>query len=176
MRWDDLFADMEGRLDAEEAAVRAEQVADLTRSERAAVHLADRLRAAQGVLVAATLASGERVSGTVADVATAWVTLVEGSRQHLVPLAACALVDGVPVRTAGPAGPVLRRLGIGHALRAVARDRTVVRVLAGGVQLHGRLGAVGADHVDLALVHVDSGRPSGRVVTVPFAALELVSG
>jgi len=39
----------------------------------------------------------------------------------------------------------------------------------------GRIDVVGADHLDLAVVYPDSGRPTGERETVPFAALDLVS-
>ena len=58
--------------------------------------------------------------------------------------------------------PPLRR----RPLRAVARDRAVVRVLTTAGETVGRIDAVGADHVDVALVRPDSGRPSGEVRTV----------
>lgn len=74
-------------------------------------------------------------------------------------------------RTAAPApGAVESRLGLGHALRALARDRAVVRVRAGEADLTGRIERVGADHLDLA--DVDGGRRGGWAVA--FATLRVV--
>ena len=47
-RWELLFADLEARFAAEEAAEREGVVADLTRAEQASVGLTDRLRAVVG--------------------------------------------------------------------------------------------------------------------------------
>ena len=66
----------------------------------------------------------------------------------------------------------MRRLSLGHALRALARDRVLVRVLAQGVEITGRMERVGADHVDLM---VGCGDPrNGELWTVPFASLQAV--
>ena len=173
MRWEALFADMESQLQAAQSQGRARDVAELTRAERASVHLVDRLRAAVGSEVRLATRSGA-VRGTLREVGMAWV-LVEDGRERLVPLPAVTTVGGLGDVSAPPAGTVVRRLGLGHALRAVARDRGVVQVTMAGTQLTGRIEAVGGDHLDLALVHPDSARPTGGCEVVPFAALDLVS-
>lgn len=175
VRWETLFADLEARLDAAQAQERLADVAERTRAERAAVLLADRWRAATGAELTLRLRGGEAVRGEVVDAAASWV-LLRGARQHLVPAAAVVTVAGLPPAVAAPAGTVARRLGLGHALRAVARDRSVVHVVTVGGAVDGRVDAVGADHVDVALAYADSGRPTGAVVTVPFDALDVVSG
>ncbi|HWS59034.1 MAG TPA: hypothetical protein VN257_10875 [Actinotalea sp.] len=174
MRWDDLFADMEHQLDAAAVQDRADQVAELTRTERASVTLVDRLRAQAGSPLVLELRGGERLRGAVADVAASWLLLVDDRREHLVPVRAVAAVEGL-VAASVPPTLLARRLGLGHALRAVARDRAVVRVVAGSTVLVGRVDGVGADHLDVALVHTDSGRPTGQVRVVPFDALERVT-
>ena len=173
MRWEALFADMESQLDVAQSQSRARDVAELTRAERASVHLVDRLRAAVGCDVRLSTRSGA-VHGTLREVGTAWV-LVDDGREHLVPLSAVGSVEGLGDAAAPPAGVVVRRLGLGHALRAIARDRGVVQMTAVGRQITGRIEAVGGDHVDLALVHPDSARPTGEREVVAFAALDLVS-
>lgn len=174
MRWDALFADMEHQLDAAALQDRADQVADLTRAERASVSLVDRVGARVGESLGLTLRTRERVSGRVLEVAAGWLLLTDDRREHLVPLPAIAVVDGLAQGSAPPSA-LTRRLGLGHALRAVARDRGVVQVVAGGVELVGRVDAVGADHLDVALVHPDSGRPTGRSSAVLFAAIDRVT-
>ena len=175
MRWDALFADMELQLVAADSDARAQEVADITRAERAAVLLADRLRAAEGTTVGITLASGHRLEGTVLDAAAAWVLLARGGGEHLISLTAVAAVSGLGPGSAGPTGLALRRLGLGHALRAVARDRSLVRVTTFGATVQGRIDAVGADHVDVGLAFEDDGRPTGERQAVTFARLEVVS-
>jgi hypothetical protein len=176
MRWSALFADMEAQLDAAGQLGRDQAVADLTRAERASVAIADRLRACAGMDVRLSLRDGTRVVGVVRDVGPAWFLLADNAREHLVPFSAVAMVAGLPDISAPPASVVLRRLGLGHALRAVARDRTVVRVLTTAGETVGRIDGVGADHVDVALVHPDSGRPTGERHTVALGALVLVAG
>jgi hypothetical protein len=178
MRWESLFADMEAQLDAARAAQLAADVADLTRAERATVPLEGRLRAARGTELTVRLPGGDAASGTVLEVAAQWLLLGDGSRRALVPLAAVQAVSGLPM-AAHPRddGHVGRRLGLGHALRALARDRVVVRLATDGAEVVGRLDRVGADHVDVAALSDEPGlrprrAPSGW--TVPIGAIRVV--
>ena len=169
MRWEALFADLEAQFDASDAADLAVEIADLTRAERATVELADRLRAAQGSHVTIVVAGGDAVAGQLLEVAAQWVLVGEGTRRALVPLGALAAVGGLAVRSAPPGGGVARRLGLGAALRALARDRVTVRVATDGFDLTGRVERVGADHLDLAVA-----APGAVLWAVPFAALRVV--
>ncbi|MBC7291583.1 MAG: hypothetical protein H5T83_09675 [Actinotalea sp.] len=175
MRWDALFADMELQVHAADAQSRADQVAELTRAERSSVLLVDRLRAGTGTPVEVVLRSGARVCGEVLDVAASWLLLEDGRREHLVPFAAVTTVRGAPSVAAAGIGSPLRRLGLGHALRAVARDRCVVRVETSGGAVVGRVDAVGADHMDLGVVDPADHRPRGTAEAVLLAAVDVVS-
>ena len=168
MRWEALFADLEAQLDASDAAGLAAEIADLTRAERATVDLAGRLRAAQGGPATIVVAGGDTVAGLLLEVAAQWVLVGDGVRRALVPLAAVAAVGGLAVRSAPSAGEVARRLGLGAALRALARDRVTVRVATDGGDLAGRIERVGADHLDLVA------GPGAALWAVPFAALRVV--
>jgi hypothetical protein len=164
MRWEALFADLEAQLDAARSAEVAADVAELTRAERATVELVARLRAAHGH--ALTLRSGaQQVSGT-----EQWVLLGDGPARWLVPTASVSAVRGLPVHASPAPGVVERRLSLGHALRAVARDRATVRVVLDADELSGRVDRVGADHLDLT---VPVPRP-GAVWAVPFRAVRAV--
>ncbi len=178
MRWEALFADMEAQLDAARAAELAADVADRTRAERATVALADRVRAVQGTDLTLRVAGGEAVTGTVLEVAEQWLLLADGPRRALVPLGAVQVLTDLPVTTRPSAHPqVSRRLGLGHALRALARDRAVVRLVADGVEAVGRLDRVGADHVDLTVgAEGTRARPGAAATawTVPIAAIRVV--
>ena len=106
--------------------------------------------------------------------------VAEGTRQALVPLAALVGVRGLPARSVPAAGLVARRLGLGQALRALARDRVTVRIATDGSELAGRIERVGADHLDLT-AGVDAGadarahgQPGAHLWSVPFAALRVV--
>lgn len=169
MRWEALFADLEAQFDASDGADLAAEIADLTRAERATVALADRLRAAQGSGVTIVVAGGDTVAGQLLEVAAQWVLVGEGTRRALVPLGAVTAVGGLAVRSAPSDGEVARRLGLGAALRALARDRVTVRVATDGFELTGRVERVGADHLDLSVA-----APSGALWAVPFAALRVV--
>ena len=179
VRWESLFADMEAQLDAASAADLAAEVADLTRAERATVNLADRLRAALGaeltVLVggAGSGTAPTAVNGELLEVAAQWLLLGVSGRRALVPLAVVVAVRGVPLRVAPAPGEVARRLGLGSALRALARDRERVHLSLEGTELVGRIERVGADHLDLATA-VDDHLGGGTVWSVPFAALRVV--
>ncbi|WP_136519455.1 hypothetical protein [Cellulomonas telluris] len=168
MRWERLFADLEGQLAAGAAAQGRWDVADLVRAERAGVRLVDRVRAAAGTTVRLTLAdAGEPVEGELLEVGTDWVLVALSERRRaLVPLSAVDALAAVPAAVAPPAGPVERALGLGHALRALARDRATVRVRTRGGVVSGRVERVGADHVDLTPQH-----GAARATTVPFSAV-----
>jgi hypothetical protein len=174
MRWEALFADMEAQLAAAHAAELTAQVADLTRAERATVAFHGRLRAAQGRAVAVRVRGGELVDGTLLDLADEWLLVGEGTRRALVPSAAVTAVGGLPHHTQPDGGGVGRRLGLGHALRALARDRAPVRIATDGADVVGRVDAVGADHLDVTAL--DGGRRDGTHATwvVPFAAVRVV--
>jgi hypothetical protein len=175
VRWDALFADMELQADAWASGERDAQVAELTRAERASVHLVDRLRSGVGAPVELLLRTGARVHGPVVDVAAGWVLVEDGRREHLVPLPAVVSVRGAPPVAAAGLGSALRRLGLGHALRALARDRCPVRCETDGGVVVGRVDAVGADHVDVGVADPADGRPTGIQEAVPLGAVVVVS-
>lgn len=174
MRWQALFADLELQLDAAAARDLLDDVPDLTRAERAGVGLAARLRAHEGEVVV-TLHGGEVRRGVPTEVGASWLLLADGPREHLVPFGAIALVAGLGDVAAPDQDVVASRLRLGHALRAVARDRSVVRALTTGGTVVGRVGAVGTDHLDLALVRPDDDRPSGARCAVGWSALLVLS-
>lgn len=170
VRWEALFADLEAQLGAARRAEANAELPERVRAERASVALADRLRAAPGERLRVWLAGGGVVEGEVVDAAAQWLLLSDGPRQVLVPAHAVAGVGGAPSIAAPPAGVVERRLSLGHVLRALARDRVAVVVLADGYELTGRLERVGADHVDVA----PSLEGARGVRAVPFTALRAV--
>lgn len=176
MRWEGLFADLEAQLEREDAAQMDAEVADRTRREQATTHLADRVRAHVGRTLVVHLDAGSSTTGEVVDTGPDWVLLRgPGRSQVLVPLGAVIGVSGLSRSVAPPAGAVLTRLRLGHALRAIARDRAPVRLqLVGGEVLTGTVDRVGADHLDLAEHPWGEQRRAAAVSTVravPFGAL-----
>lgn len=174
MRWDALFADMELQLEATERQDRVDEVAEITRAERAGIGLVDRLRGGHDGSVTLGLRDGTAVRGTLAGTGSGWVLVSDGGRERLVPLAAVVTVAGLGTTVAPEPGRVARRLGLGHALRAIARDRSLVQVRVPGAVHQGRIDAVGADHMELAVVFADSGRPTGERLIVAFAGIDEV--
>jgi hypothetical protein len=173
-RWELLFADLEARFLAQEAAEREGTVADLTRAEQASMGTADRLRAAMRMRVRVELLDGEKLEGRVLRVAQTWLLLdgrgASGPAQHLVPLAAVVAVSGVG-RHATPSAARSDSLGLGTVLRGLQRDRGRVLVRTPAGTLTGRIARVGADHLDLE----DADRPGSPARLVPFTAVLCVS-
>jgi len=178
MRWEGLFADLEGQLAAEERRELDSEVAERTRRERALVELGARLAATDGELVV-TLDGGSRVAGSVADLGADWVLLRTGvgagagGREVLVPMRAVVALEGLGGQSAQ--ARTARRFGLGYALRALSRDRATVAVSLRGVPaVIGTIDAVGADHLDLAEHHEGEVRRREnvrRTLALPFAAL-----
>ena len=73
MRWQQLFADLEAQLEAEEARDLALEVADRTRRERALVGVPERLLAHRGrTRSQLRLLGGQVLAGEVVDVGLDW--------------------------------------------------------------------------------------------------------
>lgn len=187
MRWNDLFADLEGRARAfADEDLRAE-VVDRTRGETAQIALVNRLRAAVTAKVELALTGGTTITGTLRRVGPDFV-LVESTdhvggqaREHLVVTAAVLACSGLTADAVSPevVGPVGSRLGLSAMLRRVAADRvSVATVLRDGSARHGTVSRVGLDWLDLS-THRPGDVPRATQVTgrltVPFGALAVVS-
>lgn len=177
MRWEQLFADLEAQVAAEEQAGFEAEVGDLVRAERGALALADRLRAHVGFDLAFALEDGQSLAGDVLELGADWVLLRRPGGDTLLPLAAVVGVSGLS-RSAVPGTGVEARLRITLVLRGLARDRSPVQLtVRGGGRLVGTIDRVGADHLDLALHDLDQPRRPGVVTAVrcvPLAALRTV--
>ncbi|MGN6613069.1 MAG: hypothetical protein ACTHLJ_14955 [Angustibacter sp.] len=181
MRWENLFADLEGELEAAEAAERQGEVAERTRVELAQVPWADRLAAAREVSL--DLLGGTCVRGAVATVGDGWAVVATSGQPRapvVVRLAAVVSAQGLgrPAHAPGRA-QVERRLALAAAVRRIARDRSPVTfALVDGRRLVGTIDAVGADHVDLAEHPAGESRRSAgvsRALTVPLGALASIT-
>lgn len=178
MRWEDLFRDLEAQLEAAEAAEVAAEVSDRTRREAARLRLVDRLRPAAGHEVRLQVQGGGQVSGRLEQVGAQWVLVAEvAGRQALVPLTSVLAVAGLGVLSSPPDQEerVFDRLGLGSALRAIARDRRPVTLgLVDGSSLTGTVDRVGADFLELAEHSTGEPRRRGEVSgvrVVPFGAI-----
>ena len=167
MRWDRLFADLEAEAAELAAQDRDAEIAERTRAALSEVRWLERVRGATGS--PATLVLGDaRVAGTVRYAGPDWVLVDAGADDVLVPAAAVIGIEGVG--TAAPPGTDRLPLTWTAAWRSLSRDRADVLVRrTDGRQVRGTVGKVGADFVELE--HDDDSRP-GRVVLVPFAAIQ----
>ena len=180
MRWQALFADLEGQLLAADAAELAGEVADRTRREAGLIQLADRLRTAIGAPLAVQVLGAGLLRGCLLDAGRDWVLLDDRGAEVLVALSAVSGVIGVGAATKVPdsEGLVGVRLDLRRVLRGLARSRTGVALsLVDGAQVTGTLDRIGADHLDLA----EHGRGEARrgaavrqVRLVPLSALAVV--
>lgn len=183
MRWDDLFADLEAQQREIERRELTAEVAEHTRAERAQVELVHRLVAAEGATVRLRVSGVGWLQGRLRDVGADWALLDHGGtlggrgREVLAPLAAVTAVEGLGRGHDRDAGGG-RRLGLRAALRAVSRDRAVVRLHdRDGDHVTGTIDAVLADHLDLTRHPDDSPRRASQVrgvVSVPYGALALL--
>jgi hypothetical protein len=179
MRWDGLFADLEAQLAHGQWQATEAEAAEMTRGERAAVALSDRLRGALGQPVVLHLEGGERLEVALSTVGPSWVGGTDPTGGLLLHLDAVTAVEG-PLPTASPERSAGRRnLGLGHLYRSLSRARAGVVVVGrdGRALGEGTIDRVGQDHFDLA-VHPRDEQRRGRNVrgvrVVPFGSVRLV--
>jgi hypothetical protein len=181
MRWDGLFADLEAQAEALDIAERAAEIDERARLEIGRIRLLDRLRPAVGLPVRLQCRGAVTVTGPLRRVGPDWLLVDEGGeREALVVLAAVLGVSGLARLSDVPdsEGVVESRLGLRHALRGIARDRSAVRITdQSGATVDGTIDRLGADYVEVAE------HPAGElrrrtdvrdVVVLPLAALAVV--
>ena len=180
MRWEGLFADLEAQAEALELAERAAEIDERARAEIGRIRLLDRLRAAVGVPVRLRCLGGA-VAGVIRRVGPDWVLLDEGGdREAVVATAALLGVSGLTRLSAVPdtETTVESRLGLRHALRGIARDRSAVRITdRSGSTLDGTIDRLGADFIEVAEHAAGETRRwtyVREVVIVPLGAVAVV--
>jgi hypothetical protein len=181
VRWDALFADLDGQLAAADGAELAAEVSDRSRREVARLHLADRARLGIGAELTVGLGPVGVLSGRLDRSGPQWWLLGgAGGLDQLVCTEAITWVSGLPALAGDPdAVPVVEsRLGLAYALRRIARDRAPVTVVVrDGAAVTGTIDRVGADFVDVAEHAPGEPRRSTAVRaarTLPLAALAVV--
>lgn len=179
MRWDGLFADLEAQLAHGRWQDTEAEAAEMTRGERAAIGLADRLRGALGEPLTVLLEDGRRLDLTVSTVGATWLGGTDRNGSLVVSLDAVASIDS-PLPVAAPeASPGRRNLTIGSLFRSLSRARAGVLVSGRDGRLigEGTIDRVGLDHLDLAVHPLDEQR-RGRNVrglrVVPFGAIHVM--
>jgi len=187
VRWDELFADLESQFAAAQDAELSAEVADRIRSENARTGLAERLAGATGREVRVVALGGAVTTGALRRTGPDWMLIAErGGSDVLVPLASVGVVTGLTGAVAQPGGGgvVAARLGLGHALRGIARDRLPVVVdLVDGTSTGGTVERVGRDHLDLSDAgsarvrdagHGPRAGPAAGPRTVPTSAVAML--
>jgi hypothetical protein len=181
MRWDALFADLEAQAEALTTAERAVEVEERARIEAGRIRLLDRLQPSIGRPVRLRCLGAGAIAGVVRRVGADWVLLDEDAgREALVAIDALLSVSGLARLSAPPGAQsvVGSRLGLRHALRGIARDRSAVRISdLSGVTVDGTIDRLGADVIEVA-EHPpgEARRPADvrDVVVMPLAALAVV--
>ncbi|MDT4937206.1 MAG: hypothetical protein QOG80_877 [Pseudonocardiales bacterium] len=170
MRWDALFSDLAARTEALQRAELSFELVERARIEAGALLLRDRLAAADGQHVRIRCRAGVSLTGRLAHVGVDWALIDDGGgREAIVPIGAVIAVSGLGrhARSAAPARSVAERLGLRHALRGVARDRSPVRVnLIDGDAVAGTVDRVGSDFIELAVHAVGEVRRRSEVLDV----------
>jgi predicted secreted protein len=187
VRWDELFADLEGRLEHELDVERQELAAEEERLRLARLGLRDRILAmANGGFVSLLLVDGESCELRVESAGRDWIAgeAVVGSGRHAVVVPVGAIIGVTPERDQlaqglrPPAGEMLPdlsgRLGLAFVLRDLCRRRAGVELRTRVGTATGTIDRVARDHLDLA--EHDAGearrdRVVRRIRLVPFEAI-----
>lgn len=181
MRWDALFDDLESQFaEADRLALDAE-VNERARAEMVGLELADRLRAVLGCRLTVYLSSGESFSGTLTHAGGDALVLDEEQHQLLIPYTAAVRYVGLGRLSLAESSSVRRGIGLGRALRGMARDRAELSILVGNaggaMRLAGVIDRVGKDYFDLAVLMPGEARRShqvSQIATIPFTALAAI--
>lgn len=176
MRWEDLFNDLEAQWLREQRAEQDALLPQLVRAERAAVAWTDRVATSIGRSMTLATAA-QRVTGVLLDLGADWLLMEEQRRSALIPAAAVLGISGLDYRNRSEVSRG-RRIGIGTALRGIARDRSAVTVhdTAGGLTT-GSIDWVGADHFDIAEHPADAVRRPDAITgrrMIPVAAVSVI--
>jgi len=169
---------MEAQLAARERLDLEAEIAERALVDAARVELADRLRGSLGLSIRVHLGSGSAFEGELSHAGSEALVLNEPHHQVLIPYAAAARYAGLSRLAVPEPSAVRRRLGLGSAIRGLARNRAAATVIV----VHGRaetsvrgiIDTVGQDFLDLAMNQEgEDRRPANprQVVTIPFAAL-----
>ncbi|AXJ11463.1 hypothetical protein [Arthrobacter sp. PM3] len=181
MRWDALFEDMEAQLAARHQLDLEAEIAERALVDSAGVELADRLRGSLGRSIRVHLAAGAAIEGVLSHVGSEALVVDEPAHQVLIPYAAAVQYAGLSRLAVPEPSRVRQRLGLGSALRGLARNRARVTVVLArrpdDTGQRGVIETVGRDFLDLAVARDDDSRrpAAGRpTVTIPFGALAAI--
>lgn len=165
MRWNALFADLESQLAATRGLSADSDIAERLRADIAGLQLTDRLRSQIGRSLRFDTGAPGYFDGVLGHVGRGWVALESGPRSVLVALEHAVSVQGMD-RYSAVDKPIVS-LGFASALRALSRDRAIVRVFPAGrppgSALEGSIDRVGSDFFELAAVPAGESRRAANV-------------
>lgn len=178
MRWDELFADLEGQLEHGLGAEEREAELEEERLRVGRATLRDRIAAIGAEPVRVRLVDGSQIEVMPRTVGRDWISgdLVGSAAQVVLPLqAVLALLPTAAqvVRSLEPValGTVTDRIGLAFVLRDLARRRRTLQLTTTGGVLSGTIDRVGKDHLDLAVHPADGWRRSSAVARIEVLAL-----
>jgi hypothetical protein len=180
MRWDELFADLEGQLEAGLGAEERDREAEEERLRLGRLTIRDRIAAigaGDEPYLRIELVTGETVVVRPRTIGRDWVTGdLPGDTQGVLSLAAVAALLPTAAQLAAslrpvPQGSLTDRLGLPFVLRDLARRRRRVEVVTRSGVLTGTFDRVGRDAADLAVHAPDDWRRTGAVAAVRVLAL-----
>lgn len=164
MRWERLFADLEGQAGDDALAERDALIDDLRQGEWAATRWWQ-LCGGQAVIEIAGLG---RVDGEIVA-ANEHVVHVRTARENVLANTVHVLGIVSPTRRAETPTSVTARLGLRHALRMCRRDRDRVKIYRADASMRaGVVDQVGKDFVSLR-------EDSGATAVIPLAAIAAFS-
>lgn len=188
VRWDELFADLEGRLEHELDVERQELAAEEERLRLGRIGLRDRIMAMAraGAAVGLMLADGETLALRVESSGRDWIAgeVTVGAARHAVVVPVAAIVGVTPERDQLELGlrpppsealpDLSSRLGLAFVLRDLCRRRAGIELRTCIGTVTGTIDRVARDHLDLA--EHEPGEPRRdrvvrRIRLVPFDAI-----
>ncbi|GAA4752679.1 hypothetical protein GCM10025783_26930 [Amnibacterium soli] len=183
MRWDELFADLEGQLEHGLGAEEREAELEEERLRVGRTSLRDRIAAvaAAGEALRVRLLDGSALELVPRTVGRDWASgdLVGSAAQVVLPVSAVAALLPTAAQVARSLEPVALgavtdRIGLAFVLRDLARRRRTVQLTVPGGALSGTIDRVGRDHLDLAVHPADGWRRASAVARIEVLALTQV--
>lgn len=181
MRWDELFADLEGQLEHGLGAEEREAQLEEERLRVGRATLRDRIAAIGAEPLRFRLIDGAQLEVVPRTVGRDWISgdLVGSAAQVVLPLQAVLALLPTPDqvdRSLLPVslGTVTDRIGLAFVLRDLARRRRTLQLTTSGGVLSGTIDRVGKDHLDLAVHPADGWRRASSVARIEVLALTQV--
>lgn len=178
MRWDELFADLEGQLEHGLGAEEREAELEEERLRIGRTTLRDRIAAVGAEPLTVRLVDGSLVDLVPRTIGRDWASgdLVGSAAQVVLPLQAVAALLPTPAqveRSLEPVslGAVTDRIGLAFVLRDLARRRRTLQLTTPTGVLTGTVDRVGKDHLDLAVHPADGWRRASAVARIEVLAL-----